>query len=72
MDAPMKDTENKEETPSLPRLAYTMQETADILGVSYITVHRLLKRGLLKCSSAVRHKLIPASEIERFLKDTLE
>jgi excisionase family DNA binding protein len=64
--------ENSEETPALPRLAYTMQETADILGVSYITVHRLLKRGLLKCSSAVRHKLIPASEIKRFLKDTLE
>ncbi len=61
-----------EETPALPRLAYTMQETADILGVSYITVHRLLKHGLLKCSSAVRHKLIPASEIERFLKETLE
>jgi excisionase family DNA binding protein len=56
----------------LPRLAYTMQETADILGVSYITVHRLLKRGLLKSSTALRHKLIPASEIERFLKSTLE
>jgi excisionase family DNA binding protein len=55
-----------------PRQAYTMQETADILGVSYITVHRLLKRGLLKSSSALRHKLIPASEIERFLKATLE
>jgi len=52
------------------RLAYTMQETADILGVSYITVHRLIKRGLLKSSSALRHKLIPKSEIERFLKQT--
>lgn len=57
---------------TLPRLAYTMQETADMLGVSYITVHRLLKRGLLKSSTALRHKLIPASEIERFLKSTLE
>jgi len=64
--------ESTEKTPALPRRAYTMRETADILGVSYITVHRLLKRGLLKCSSALRHKLIPASEIERFLKDTLE
>jgi DNA-directed RNA polymerase specialized sigma24 family protein len=45
-----------------------MQETATILGCSYITVHRLLKRGLLKSSTALRHKLIPASEIERFLK----
>jgi len=56
----------------LPRLAYTMQETADMLGVSYITVHRLLKRGLLRSSLALRHKLIPASEIERFLKSTVE
>jgi len=49
-----------------------MQETADILGVSYVTVHRWLKCGLLRSSSALRHKLIPLSEIERFLKDTLE
>jgi len=56
----------------LPRLAYTMQETAKILGVSYITIHRLLKRGLLHSSSALRHKLIPGSEIERFLKATLK
>src|SRR6185437_427644 len=27
------------------RLAYTMRETAEILGISYISVHRLLKRG---------------------------
>jgi excisionase family DNA binding protein len=56
----------------LPRLAYTMAETAKILGVSYITVHRLIKRGLLRSSNALRHKLIPGSEIERFLKATLE
>jgi excisionase family DNA binding protein len=67
---PEQNTDNVSQ--ALPRLAYTMQETADILGVSYITVHRLLKRGLLKSSTALRHKLIPASEIERFLKSTLE
>lgn len=55
----------------LPRLAYTMEETAHILGVSYITVHRLLKRGKLRSSTAIRHKLIPHAEIERFLKSTL-
>jgi len=49
-----------------------MAETARILGVSYITVHRLLKRGKLRSSSALRHKLIPMTEIERFLKTTLE
>ena len=52
----------------LPRLAYTMKETARMLGLSYITVHRLLKRGQLRSSTALRHKLIPRTEIERFLK----
>ena len=56
----------------LPRMAYTMAETAQLLGVSYITIWRLLKRGLLRSSTALRHKLVPASEIERFLKATLE
>jgi hypothetical protein len=54
----------------LPKLAYSMEETSQVLGVSYITVHRLLKRGLLRSSSALRHKLIPITEIERFLRVT--
>ena len=52
----------------LPRLAFTMRETAGMLGLSYISIHRLIKRGLLKSSLALRHKLISKSEIERFLK----
>jgi predicted site-specific integrase-resolvase len=47
-----------------------MHETAKILGVSYVTVHRLLKRGLLRSSSATRTKMIPRKEIERFLATT--
>lgn len=54
----------------LPRLAFSMRETAEILGVSYITVHRLIQRGLLKSSLACRHKMISKIEIERFLKET--
>ena len=57
-------------TTPLPRLAYTMRETAKILGVSYITVHRLLKRGKLRASDAIRNKVIPHTEIERFLKES--
>jgi len=57
--------------PPLPRLAYTMREAAEILGVSYITVHRLLKRGTLRASDAIRNKVIPHAEIERFLRDSL-
>ena len=63
-------TQNPTTTP-LPRLAYTMRETAGIIGVSYITVHRLLKRGKLRASDAMRNKVIPLTEIERFLKDSI-
>jgi excisionase family DNA binding protein len=55
-----------------PRLAYSMRETADLLGVSYITVHRLLKRGKLRASDALRNKVIPRSEIERFLRESIQ
>lgn len=54
----------------LPRLAFTMKETAEILGVSYITVHRLLQRGLLRSSKALRCKIVSRKEIERFLNET--
>jgi hypothetical protein len=54
----------------LPRMAYNLHETAEILGISHISVWRLCKRGLLKSSSALRHKLIALSEIEKFLKVT--
>lgn len=53
------------------KLAYTMHETADALGISYMTVHRLVQRGKLRASNACRHKIIPVTEIERFLKDSL-
>ncbi len=60
------------ETPAgLPRLAFSIQETAEILGISIATVYRLLARGLLKSSLALGRKLIPRSEIERFLKSTM-
>jgi len=52
------------------RLAYTLKETAQVLGVSYMTAFRLCQRGKLRSSSALRTKLISRAEIERFLKDT--
>ena len=55
----------------LPRLAYSLREAAEVLGLSYSSCFRLVQRGLLRSSNALRHKLIPAIEIERFLKDTL-
>jgi excisionase family DNA binding protein len=54
------------------KLAHTVAETADILGISERSVHRLLKRGLLRASKALRKILIPRTEIEKFLRDTTE
>ena len=53
------------------RLAFSVGEVASALGISKPTVYRLLQRGLLKTSKALRHKLVPRSELERFLKETL-
>jgi DNA-directed RNA polymerase specialized sigma24 family protein len=58
--------------PNVPKLGFTMAETAKVLGIHYISVHRLLKRGLLHSSSALRTKIIPLTEIERFLKVSLQ
>ena len=57
--------------PKTERLAYSMKEAAEALGVSYISMHRMLKRGLIRSSSAMRTKVIPKAELERFLKATL-
>jgi hypothetical protein len=66
--APPKPTAKDFEPPE--RLSFSMRETADSLGVSYITVHRLIQRGLLRSSKALRHKIISRVEIERFLNET--
>ncbi len=52
------------------RLALTRQETARALGVTPITVDRLVARGLLRPCRALRRPLFPLPEIERFLKET--
>ena len=52
------------------RLAFSVKETAEILGVSEKTIRRLVSRDLLRSSKALRHLLIPKKEIERFLDTT--
>jgi hypothetical protein len=54
----------------LPRLGFTMKETAAILNISYMSVFRLTKRGLLKPSNGLRTKIFSLQEIERYLRDT--
>ena len=55
---------------SPPKLAFKVSETAVLLSVSDKTIRRLVARGLLRPSKALRHLLIPRSEIERFLNET--
>jgi hypothetical protein len=66
----MKQLEATTDHTPLPRRAYSMRETSEILGLSYMTVWRLAKRGLLRSSKALRTKLFSAEEIQRFLRDT--
>ena len=51
------------------RLAYSIQEAADLLGVNYFSIYRLIQRGKLKACRALRGKLlIPRSELLKLLK----
>jgi predicted site-specific integrase-resolvase len=54
---------------ALQRDAFTLKETAEKLGISYMSAFRLVRRGLLKPCVALRIKLISQREIDRFLRD---
>ena len=38
-------------------------------GLSRVTIYRLISRNRLRTISGIRHKLIPVSEIERFIRE---
>jgi len=51
------------------RLAYSVQEAADLLGVDYFSVYRLIQRGKLRACRALRGKLlVPRLELLQLLK----
>ncbi len=52
------------------RLAYTKAEAAALLGISKPTLDRLVRRGLLKPSRALRRPLFSRRQLERFLEET--
>jgi len=56
--------------PPPDRMAFSLKETAGVLGVSEKSVRRLVARRLLRPSRALRHLLIAKREIERFLAET--
>ena len=50
------------------RLAYSLREAADLLGVDYFSVYRLIQRGKLRACRALRGKLlVPRTELLRLL-----
>ena len=52
----------------LPRVAYTLKEVAKVLGISYISTYRLVKRGKLKATTELPGRtLIPVREVEKFV-----
>lgn len=54
--------------PPAERLAYSIQEAADMLGVNYFSVYRLIQRNKLKVCRALRGKLlVPRSELLKLL-----
>ena len=63
----------KNRPPPLPEpLAYDIKQSAAALNMSTKTVRRLIQRGKLTCSKAVRKILIPREQIENFWKATCD
>jgi excisionase family DNA binding protein len=60
--------QSTEQTPEKERLAYSLLEVADMLGVDYLSVYRLIQRGKLKACRALRGKfLVTRTELMRML-----
>jgi len=55
--------------PPVERLAYSVEEAADMLGINYHSIYRLIQRGKLKACRALRGKLlISRDELLKLLK----
>jgi len=53
------------------RLFYTVPEICKMLQVERKTVYRLIARGLLKTSNAIRHKRICSRSLDKFIETTV-
>jgi excisionase family DNA binding protein len=55
--------------PDSERLAYSVEEAAQLLGVHYFSVYRMIQRGKLRPCRVLRGKLlVPRSELLNLLK----
>jgi DNA binding domain, excisionase family len=55
---------------ALTPMFFTVAQAAAVLNLSEKTVRRLLERGILHSSKAIRKKLIPREDIETFFDRT--
>ena len=53
------------------RIFLSVEEVAQLFGLSKKTVYRLLDRGLLRSSNAVRHKMILKASVDEFIAKTV-
>lgn len=57
---------------NIPLRVYSVKQAAQTLGMSISCVRRLIQRGLLRPSRAMRHLRIPVKQIDELLKNTSE
>ena len=56
--------------PTTPFGALKLKEAREYLGgLSTPTIHRLIRRGLLRPNRALRHLLFSREELDRFIRD---
>jgi excisionase family DNA binding protein len=53
------------------RTFLSVKEVSESFGVSQKSIYRLLQRGLLKSSGALRHKLILKSSVDEFVANSV-
>ena len=56
--------------PPKTRIAYRLDEAAELLGISIISVRRAIQRGLIRPNRAFRTPLISAAELDRFIAES--
>jgi excisionase family DNA binding protein len=61
-------THANHKTGAPPRVAYTVLELAEMLGISRTTAYALVGRGRVKCLRIGRKLLVSAAEVERFIE----
>lgn len=54
------------------KVFYSVAEVAKQFGISQKSVYRLLERGLLKSSPALRRKMIPKASLDQFVGASLQ